>query len=84
MIEREHPAARDPARDAYLEAFSDLGTPDELERVLELACRCAKVARAHTWERAMRLAGDDAEERFRRAPLESLESVLDESWTSRT
>ena len=84
MIEREDPGLLQHARDAYLEAFADWASNDELVRTLELACRCAKVARAHTWERAMRLAGDDADPDFARAPLESLESLLDETYTSRT
>ena len=84
MIEREQPRALSRARDAYLDAFQDVGAHADLVRILELACRCAKVARAHTWERAIRLAGKDAPEDFRRAPLESLESVLDETYTSRT
>jgi len=84
MIEREDPGSLHRARDAYLGEFSELAPKGTLVETLELACRCAKVARAHTWERAMREAGDLEPEHFRRAPFESLESLLDESWTSRT
>jgi Phosphotransferase enzyme family len=84
MIEREDPGALHRARDAYLGEFSELAPEETLVETLELACRCAKVARAHTWERAMRLARDEEPEHFRRAPFESLASLLDDSWTSRT
>ena len=66
-------------RDAYLDAFDDLGPRPELVDTLQLACRVAKVARALTWHRALaelrgdgageqaRLAGDGAGERARLA-----------------
>jgi aminoglycoside phosphotransferase (APT) family kinase protein len=78
---RVSPQAVARARDAYLEAFADLGTHAELVATLELACRVAKVARALTWERAL-LAGDEAESdpEFARAPLATLESYLGESY----
>jgi hypothetical protein len=50
------------ARDAYLEVFSDVAPHAELVETLELACRVGKVARALTWERAIR---ELAEERRR-------------------
>lgn len=84
MIEREDPSSLVRARDAYLGEFAEIAPTETLTRTLELACRCAKIARAHTWERAMREAGADQPEDFRRAPFESLESILDDSWTSRT
>jgi hypothetical protein len=72
-------------RDAYLRPFSGLGPHQELVDTLELACRVAKVARALTWERAL-LSGDDSstERDFSRAPLESLESLLDDSYLGNT
>jgi hypothetical protein len=42
------------ARDAYLEVFADLAPHQELVETLALACRVAKIARALTWERALR------------------------------
>ena len=86
-------AADDPAqierlRDAYLEPFSGYGTHAELVAEVELACRVGKVARALTWLRATSAigsgAGSDADEYFRRAPLESLSGVLDPEWFGRT
>ena len=78
---RVSPRAVETARDAYLDAFGDLGSHAELVETLELACRVAKVARALTWERAL-LAGDEAEADpdFARAPLATLESYLGESY----
>ncbi|MEA2125436.1 MAG: hypothetical protein QOI80_2218, partial [Solirubrobacteraceae bacterium] len=66
-------------RDAYLEAFTDLAPHRELVTTLELACRVAKVARALVWHRAVR-AFPDADPNWTTAPLESLESVLDDSY----
>jgi hypothetical protein len=40
------------ARDAYLEAFADLGPRDALAETLVAACRVAKIARTLTWVRA--------------------------------
>lgn len=48
-------------RDAYLEAFGDLAPHAELVATLELACRVGKVARALTWERAMRAFGEETD-----------------------
>ena len=69
-------------RDAYLAEFGELGTHAQLVETLELACRVAKVARALTWERAMSTAGDgdDVDPDFARAPLATLESLLDDSY----
>jgi Phosphotransferase enzyme family len=65
-------------RDAYLEVFSDLAAHAELVATLELACRVGKVARALTWERAVRALGEDAGE-FAQAPVRSMFSLLDAS-----
>ena len=71
------------ARDAYLEVFTDVAPRAELAETLELACRVAKVARALTWERALRAAREQNEEvdaYFASAPAETLAAVLDESY----
>jgi hypothetical protein len=68
-------------RDAYLDVFSDLAPHSELVETLELACRVAKVARALVWNRAVTALGpDEVEERWASAPLESLASLLDDSY----
>ena len=68
-------------RDAYLEAFSDLAPRAELVEALELACRVGKAARALTWTRALSaLHPDDVEDQWTRAPLESMASLLDDSY----
>ena len=73
-------ARGDPrVRDAYLEAFTDLGPHAELVATLELACRVAKIARALVWLRAVR-AMPDADPNWTSAPLEYLTSVLDDGY----
>jgi hypothetical protein len=72
------------ARDAYLEVFTDLAPRADLVEELELACRVGKVARALTWERSIREQGYDEAGEFARAPLESLDSLLDDTWMGRT
>lgn len=70
-------------RDAYLDVFRDLAPAEDLPATLETACRVAKIARAHTWQRAIGAAageGDAAADRFRDAPLETLCAVLDDDW----
>jgi hypothetical protein len=70
-------------RDAYLDVFGGLAPHEELAATLELACRVAKVARVLTWDRALRAARDQGEEiddSWARAPLETLASLLDESY----
>jgi hypothetical protein len=70
-------------RDAYLDLFGDLAPAEDLPATLETACRVAKIARAHTWQRAIGAAadqGDRAADRFRDAPLDTLGAVLDEDW----
>ena len=44
-------------RDAYLDAFTDLGPHTELVATLQLACRVGKIARALTWDRSLRAQG---------------------------
>jgi hypothetical protein len=68
-------------RDAYLDVFSDLAPRAELVEWLELACRVGKIARALTWNRAVRAFGlDEIDEEWARASLETLTSLLDESY----
>jgi Phosphotransferase enzyme family len=67
-------------RDAYLDGFRDLAPYRELVETLELACRVGKVARALTWERALRMQGDEAPLDFVAAPMETLASLLDTSY----
>jgi Phosphotransferase enzyme family len=67
-------------RDAYLDGFRDLAPHRELVETLELACRVGKVARALTWERALRAQADDAPSNFAAAPIETLASLLEESY----
>jgi Phosphotransferase enzyme family len=71
------------ARDAYLAVFADLAPHDERVATLETACRVAKIARALTWERALlsaREQGEAVDEDWATAPLETLASLLDESY----
>jgi hypothetical protein len=68
-------------RDAYLEVFSDLAPHGELVEAIELACRVGKVARALTWERALRESDPDAVDDFyASAPMLCLRSLLDDSY----
>ncbi len=72
-------------RDAYLEVFSDLAPHAELVETLELACRVGKIARALTWQRAVTaLAEEDVDDQWRRAPLETVISIAEESYLGRT
>jgi len=67
------------ARAAYLEAFADLAPPQRLAEELALACRVGTVARALTWERALRSARDQGEPIdpfFAHAPYEELTALL--------
>jgi hypothetical protein len=61
-------------RDAYLEGWSDLAPHAELVETLELAVRVGRIARSHTWLRAV---ADATDERWATAPLESLAAMLD-------
>jgi hypothetical protein len=75
-------AAGDPVmlrlRDAYLEAFSDLGPRKELVEQMDLACRVGMIARTLVWERALLSAGGRSD--FETAPLDTLRSVLTGKW----
>lgn len=66
-------------RDAYLAAFSDLAPHKELVRQMELACRVGMIARTLVWERALQSAGGHSD--FETAPLETLQSVLNDKWS---
>jgi hypothetical protein len=68
-------------RDAYLEPFTDLAPRAQLAGEVELACRVGKVARALTWDRAVRAPGYEQAGEFARAPLESL-LALRADWIS--
>ena len=70
--------ALERARDAYLDAFADLAPRAELLETAELARRVAIVARALTWERALRSAreqGEPVDPRFAHAPYEELTAL---------
>lgn len=67
-------------RDAYLAVFADLGAHEELVEALELACRLGKVARALVWHRALTAGGPADDGEFAGAPLETLTSILDDSY----
>jgi hypothetical protein len=70
-------------RDAYLDAFTDVASHEELVATLELACRAAKAARALTWHRALIAFAADVPkefEEFRDAPLECFNSLLQPSF----
>jgi hypothetical protein len=66
------------ARDAYLDAFSDLAPRAELIRISQLACRVAKIARALVWQRALILLRAEEAGHFERAPLHWVVGVLEE------
>jgi Phosphotransferase enzyme family len=83
-VEPDHPRVL-RLRDAYLEGFGDLAPHGELVATLELACRVAKIARAHIWHRSLEAAAPgEVEPRFARAPLETLASLLDATYLGRT
>jgi hypothetical protein len=64
----------DAVLDAYLDGYADLAPRVDLVQTARLAVHLARIARAHTWERALRAAlpGDPHIERFRNAPAETL------------
>ncbi len=71
------------ARDAYLGVFSPVAPGEDLGATLELACRVAKIARVLTWDRAVRAArdeGQEVDEAWTSAPMETLASLLDGSY----
>lgn len=68
-----------PLLDAYLDGFADLAPRGELEATARIAVQLAKIARAHTWERALR--ADPTLERFADAPAQTLAGLFDdEPW----
>jgi hypothetical protein len=68
-----------PALDAYLDGFADLAPRAELVQTARIAVQLAKIARAHTWERALR--ADPSLQRFADAPAQALAGLLDdEPW----
>jgi Ser/Thr protein kinase RdoA (MazF antagonist) len=71
------------ARDAYLDVFRAIAPTEDLVATLELACRVAKIARVLTWDRAVRAARDEGQEvdkGWTIAPMETLASLLDDSY----
>ena len=73
-------AGREAARDAYLDVFADLAPRAELVETLELARRVATIARALTWERAIRTAreqGEAVDDDWATAPRETLAGLLE-------
>ncbi|MFN8112312.1 MAG: phosphotransferase [Solirubrobacterales bacterium] len=77
------PEHHDEARDAYLGAFADLAPHDRLLDDLDLARRLAQVARALTWERGLRATrerGEQTEEKFENAALETLLELAAETY----
>jgi hypothetical protein len=68
-------------RDAYLEVWSDLAPHAELVAEQELACWVGKVARALTWDRALRTQGHDQAGEFADAPFQNLTALLAGSWS---
>lgn len=68
-----------PALHAYLDGFADLAPRPELVQTARIAVQLAKIARAHTWERALR--ADPSLQRFADAPAQALAGLLDdEPW----
>ena len=70
-------------RDAYLAEFRDLAPGVDLVTTLERACHVAKIARALTWERAVRTTRDDGsavDAAWAAAPHETLVMVLQASY----
>jgi hypothetical protein len=76
----DHPTVR-RLRDGYLEAWTDRAPHAELVADLETACWVAKVARALTWDRALRAQGADQAGEFTDAPYEHLVGLLSDSWS---
>ncbi len=68
-------------RDAYLEVWSDVAPRSALVAEQELACWVGKVARALTWDRALRTQGHDQAGEFADAPFQNLAALLAGSWS---
>lgn len=67
-------------RDAYLAAFSDLGSPADLIATAERACHLGKISRASAWATIARGAStEDAPEMYQ-AALAWLEMLLDDAY----
>lgn len=79
-VAQDDPAVR-RIRDAYLEVWSDLLPHRQLVAELELACWVGKVARALTWERALRAQGHDQAREFADAPRQHLAALLADGWS---
>jgi hypothetical protein len=78
----DHPTFR-RVRHAYLDVFAGVAPGEDLVATLELACDVAKIARALTWERAVRAArdeGQDVDAEWASAPFETLRTLLDDSY----
>jgi hypothetical protein len=71
-----------PVLHAYLDEYADLAPRDDLVATARQAVQLAKIARAHTWERALRAAPpcDPDAERFRDAPAHALAGLWDAPW----
>lgn len=69
-VQLDDPAFR-RARATYLEGFAHSAGEEDLGAPLELACRVAKVARDD---------GDEIDDDWLSTPLESVASLLDESY----
>jgi hypothetical protein len=82
-VRQDDPAVR-RVRDAYLEVWSDLLPHRELVAELELACWVGKVARALTWDRALRVQGHDQAREFADAPRQHLTALLAHGWSDLT
>jgi hypothetical protein len=81
-VEIDDPRFAD-ARDAYLDVFSPVAPGEDLLATLDVACRVAKIARVLTWDRAVRAAwneGQEVAENWTRAPMETLATLLDDSY----
>jgi Phosphotransferase enzyme family len=69
------------ARDGYLEGFRATAPTEDLVATLHAACRVATIARALTWDRALRTAreqGEPVDPDWDAAPLRTLEALLEE------
>lgn len=59
-------------RDAYLEAYGDIGSRDELHKIAMAICQIGKVTRAHGWMRALQQEIGEVDPEYASAPLEWL------------
>jgi hypothetical protein len=70
------PSQLDAVRDAYLAAFADWGSHDELVHTADLACHLGKIARALTWQRLLSAMPEMADG-FDRAPYTTLAALTE-------